>query len=229
MERAEQIVPLGGRNRRQVLLPLLRKQQARAELIEPGQLELPQQEDAAQHELADGGGMRFRVRERERAAPRAAEHEPAVELQMAAQALHVGDEVPGRVGFERGMRAAPSRAALVEDDDSVASGIEEPPRVDVAAAAGPAVHEQGGLARGVAGLLVVHLVAVADGEIARVERLDRRILRPVAHASSSRASLAPASAVRAYTHSTRFTAHGAGALIRVSLGERGAALMHGRP
>src|SRR5688572_25399524 len=128
--------------------------------------------------------MGLRIREPERAAPRAAEYLPALELQMAAQPLHVGDEVPGRVRFERGMRAAPARAALVEDDDPIASGIEKSPRVDVAAAARPAVHEHGGLARRVTRLLVVHLVAVSDREIARVERLDRRILRPVAHVLS---------------------------------------------
>ena len=134
--------------------------------------------------------MRLRVRERERAAPRPAEDEPAIDLEMAAQALHVGDEMPGRVGFERGMRAAAPRAALIEHDDAVAGGIEEPPRIDVAAAAGTAVHEHRGLAARVARLLVVHLVAVADGEVAAVERFDRRILRPVAHDLIARFSCA---------------------------------------
>src|SRR5262245_48240365 len=99
------------------------------------------------------------------------------------QALHVGDEVPSGIRFERGMRTAPSRAALIEHDDAIALGVEETPRVDIAAAAGAAVDEQGGLAIGVARLLVIELVAVADCEIARVERLDRRILRPAAHDS----------------------------------------------
>ena len=41
-------------------------------------------------------------------------------LEMAAQALHVGDEMPGRVGFERSVRAAAPGAALIEHDDAVA-------------------------------------------------------------------------------------------------------------
>src|SRR5690606_34785680 len=55
----EQVVPLVRRNRREVLLPEVRKQQARAVLIEPAELESPQPEDAAQHELADGARVRL--------------------------------------------------------------------------------------------------------------------------------------------------------------------------
>src|SRR5262245_18871579 len=108
---------------------------------------------------------------------------------MAAQPLHVGNEVPRRVGRQRSMRSAAARAALIEDDDAIACGIEEAARVDVAAAAGPAVHEQRRLALRVAGLLVIDLVAVADGEIAAVERLDRWILHALAHEFSCLASL----------------------------------------
>src|SRR5262245_31239367 len=107
--------------------------------------------------------------------------------------------MPGRIRFERCMRAAPARAALIERDDAIASGIEETPRVDVTAAAGTAVDEQGRLAVGVARLLVIELVAVADGEIARVERLDRRILRPGAHDFSSYVPMRSASSSRLYS------------------------------
>mgnify|MGYP001184912150 CR=1 FL=1 len=64
------------------------------------------------------------------------------------------------------------------------------------------VNEEGRLAFPVARLLVVDLVAVADGEVTRLERLDRRILRPVAHGSRR------ASKLRTYTHSSPVTAHG---------------------
>ena len=149
-------------------------------------------------------GCVSRIRERERAAPRAAEHEPAIDAETAAQPLHVRDEMPGGVGLERGMRAAASRAALIEHDDAVALRIEEAPRVDVAAGAGTAVHEQRGLPRGIARLLVVDVVAVAHGEIAGIERLDRRVLRAllmiIAVLVSRRCP--------AYTHSTGSIAHG---------------------
>ena len=85
---------------------MLGEQHARAVLIEPIELLAAQQEDAAQHELADRARMRLGVRERQRAAPRPAEHEPALDREVLAQALHVGDEVPGRVRFERRVRAA---------------------------------------------------------------------------------------------------------------------------
>src|SRR6185503_8761683 len=165
MKCAEEIVALRRRNRRDVPLPLVRKQQARAELIEPLELDLPQQKDAAQHELADGSRVRLCVRQRERAAPRPAEYEPALDGQVLPQALHVGHEMPGGVRLERGVRPAPSRAALIEHHDPVALGVEESPRVDVAAAARTAVDEERGLALAVARLLVIDLVAVADGEV----------------------------------------------------------------
>src|SRR5262245_14340490 len=143
--------------------------------------------------------MRLGIGQRQRATPGAAEHEPTIERKVPTQALHVRDEVPSRVGFERGMRAAPAGAALIEHDDPIALGSEEAPRVDVTAAARTTVDEQGRLAVGVARLLVVDLVAVADGEIARVERLDRRILRPGAHDFPSYVPLPCISSLRLYS------------------------------
>ena len=71
------------------------------------------------------------------------------------------------------MGATAARAALIEDHDPIAVGIEEASRIHVAAAAGAAVHEQRGLAARVPRLLVVDLVSRADVKKARVERLDR--------------------------------------------------------
>ena len=173
--RAEQIAAFLRRDRREERPPLLREQHARAPLIEPVDLLAAQQENAAQHELADRARMRLGVGERESAAPRAAEHEPAVDIETAAQSLHVGDQIPGRVGLERRVRPTTPRAALIEDHDPIAVGIEEAPRVHVAAAAGTAVHEQRRLAARVARLLVIDLVPRANLHEARVERLDRVI------------------------------------------------------
>ena len=127
----------------------------------------------------------FRIQPNHERLPHSHHYEQIVYMLRGTADFHVGDEVPSRVRFERGMRAAPSRAALIEHDDQIAFGIEETPRVDVAAAARTAVDEHRRLAVGVARLLVIDVVAVADGEIARVERLDRRILSPVAHEFSS--------------------------------------------
>ncbi len=98
------------------------------------------------------------VGDAEGAAPRAAEHLPAVDAEVLAQALDVGDEVPGGVVVERGERLALAAAALVEQDDAVARRVEEAPVLGVGAAAGPAVQEHHRLAGAVARLLEVEVV-----------------------------------------------------------------------
>jgi hypothetical protein len=144
-------------------------------LVEPLELAAAQREDAAQDHLADAIGVLLRVRERERAAPRAAEHLPALDAEVLAQRFHVGDQVPGGVVFERRMRSAATAAALVEEHDPVARGIPEASLGGRGAAARAAMHEQRGLAGGVAVLLEVDLVRRVDCQAARVERSDFRI------------------------------------------------------
>jgi hypothetical protein len=71
--------------------------------------------------------MRFAVGERERAAPRAAENEPAVDAQVPAQPLDVGDEMRRGVVPQFAERRGTPRPALVEDHDAVVCGVEETP------------------------------------------------------------------------------------------------------
>ena len=106
-------------------------------------------------------GMRLRVGEAERRAPRAAEHQPALDAEVLAQLLHVRDQMPGRVVDQTGVRPAAPAAALIEQHDAIGVGIEEAAGAIVAAGAGAAVHEHRGLARRVAAFLVVDLVHVA--------------------------------------------------------------------
>ena len=73
------------------------------------------------------------------------------------------------------MRAAAAAAALVEQHDAIARRVEEAPRFRIAAGARPAVQEHDGLARGIAAFLPVDLVAVADGQVAVTQWLDRRV------------------------------------------------------
>ena len=91
----------------------------------PACLRVAQQPDAAEHEAPHAVGVRFGVVQRERAPPRAAEHQPPVDAQMPAQRLDVLDQDRRRVavGLAQG-RGAPG-AALVEDDDAVGLGVEE--------------------------------------------------------------------------------------------------------
>ena len=119
--------------------------------------------------------MGLGVGERERRAPGAAEHQPALDAEVLAQLLDVGDQVPGRVVLEARVRPAAAAAALVEQDDAIARGIEEPARARVAAGAGAAVQEDRRLAVGIAAFLPVDLVAVADDQMPLAARLDGRI------------------------------------------------------
>ena len=106
----QQIAALGLGDRREVVLPRVGEEAARAVLVEPVDLALAQQEDAAQHQLGHALGVRLRVGERERAAPRAAEHLPALDAEVLAQPLDVGDEVPGGVVLERTRAACSCRS-----------------------------------------------------------------------------------------------------------------------
>jgi len=67
--------------------------------------------------------MGLSVGQRQRRAPRSTEQLPSLDAKALADALHVGDEVPGRIRVERGVRGGLAGAALVEQDDAVALGV----------------------------------------------------------------------------------------------------------
>jgi hypothetical protein len=79
---------------------------------------------------------RARVEDRDgRVTPAPAPQQPPPDAEVLAQPPHVRDQVVGRVGRQvgsgvagvRGARGAAPAAALVELDDQVGLGIEEPP------------------------------------------------------------------------------------------------------
>src|SRR5205085_11455347 len=124
----------------------------------------------AEHAL----GMRHRVREPERAAPTAAEHDPAPNAEILADLLDIADQVPGRVLPQLGMRRAPAGAALVEQRHAIMAGIEEAPITGREPAAGPAVQEEHRHTFGIADLLDIDRVEVGDLEALRAIGLDLR-------------------------------------------------------
>ena len=76
--------------------------------------------------------MTLSVDQGERYAPRAPDHDPSVDAEVRAQALHVSDQVAGGVGRQvcvgvAGQGAAAPAPSLIEDDRPVAGGIEVPP------------------------------------------------------------------------------------------------------
>jgi hypothetical protein len=91
---------------------------------------------------AQRAAMRFAVSEREGAAPRAAEHEPALDLEVLPQPLDIGDEVRGRVLLQLPERRGAARPALIENYDAVARGIEKAAVGRRGARPGSAVQEQ---------------------------------------------------------------------------------------
>src|SRR3546814_16082947 len=91
---------------------------------------LAAEEDAAQHQGAHPLGMRLRIGKRQGRAPGAAEHVPAHDAQVVAQALHVGDQQRRGVVGELAERCRAAGAALVEDDDAIMARVEEAAVVD---------------------------------------------------------------------------------------------------
>ena len=93
---------------------------------------------------------------------------------MLADRLHVGDEIPGRVLLELGMRRRLAAAALVEEDDAVGGGIVEARHGRVGAGARPAMDDEHRLAAGIAVFGDVDLVERRDLQPVRLVGLDRR-------------------------------------------------------
>ena len=145
----DQVVALGLGDRRQVFLPAVREQEGRAFLVEPADLGAAHREDAAQHQLADVGGMRLGIGQRQRRTPGSAEHQPLVRAHdLGAQALDVRDQVPSGVVLQAGVRRGAAAAALVEQQHVVQAGIEQLALHRRAAAAGAAMQEDRRLALG---------------------------------------------------------------------------------
>jgi len=90
--------------------------------------------------------MLLRISKCQRGAPRSAEQQPALDAEMPSQQLDVGNQVVRRVGGKidvrpaRMRRAAPT-AALVEQDDAIAVGIEVSPPSGRTSGARPAVKD----------------------------------------------------------------------------------------
>ena len=184
----DEIAALGLGDRAEEILPAIGKQQARTALVEPVDLPLPAGEDAAQDHRRDTFGMRLGVGERQRRTPGAAEQQPGFRADHLAQLFEIGNEVPRGVRLQAAMRRRPAGAALVEEEDLVARGIEQPPVVRPRAAARPAVQEHRGLPLGIAAELPVEFVPVTDIEPAGLVGLDRR--KGLAHGQARTAMVA---------------------------------------
>src|SRR6266850_3926009 len=118
------MVTLTLRNDFQKLLPNIRKDPARALLVEPFNFFWTAQENSAQDQFAHPIRMGFRISECERAAPGTAEDLPAIDAEMLAQSLDICYEVPGRILFQTRVGRALAGAALIEKNNSINLRVE---------------------------------------------------------------------------------------------------------
>ena len=156
----------------EVLLPVVRKHPARAMLVKPDEVLTADQEDAAQHHRKHPRGESLGVDEAERAAPGAAEQHPAFDTEKFANALHVGNQGLRVVARELGVRRRATRAALVEQDDAVAFGVEKATVARLRSHAGTAMHEEHRDPFGVAALLEIEFMGRIHREAMGLVRLD---------------------------------------------------------
>ena len=138
---------------------------------EPVDLGPGSEKDSAEDEAGRTLGMLDAVGECQRAAPRPAEQQPALEAEMGAQFLHVGHEVIGRVVLQVAQRHRAPAATLVEHDDSIELRVEEAAMDRRGTRARSAMQEDDWHALGIATLFPIDRVTPIDGQhSARVGR-----------------------------------------------------------
>ena len=80
------------------------------------------------------------------ACPRPAGDLPSVDAQVFRKTLYIGDQVPGRVLVQAGMRRAFTAPALIKQNDTIDLRVEVTSVYRMNSAAGTAVQENDGLA-----------------------------------------------------------------------------------
>src|SRR5262249_40902952 len=141
-----------------VLLPHVRKDCARAFLVEPVNLIPATQKYSAQREPSDALRMSLRVSQGKRAPPRTTEDSPLFNAETLAQPLNVRDQMPGRVFFQGGMRNAIASPSLIEQYNSIGFRVEEAAIIQGQSGARTAVKKDHRLAVRIPALLVINLM-----------------------------------------------------------------------
>src|SRR5688572_29882309 len=116
--------------------------------------------------------MRDAVGDRERAAPRPAEHEPALDPEMMPQTLEVVDEQRCGVVAQFSERARAAGTALVVDDDAIVRRIKKTAVSGCRPGPRTPMQENDRHALRIAAFLPVHLVNVVEAQKTGAVRLD---------------------------------------------------------
>ena len=146
-----------------------RREEAPNAAVEPVELGPSAHGHAEEDDLGHTLRVPLRVREDQRRSPRATVEKPALDAEVPAQQLHVGEQIFRGVHVHIGrgitrVRRAPTAAPLVEEHDPIPLWVEIPPTARAAPRARAAVDDKRGLAVGVAARLPVDAVAVTDVE-----------------------------------------------------------------
>ena len=95
--------------------------------------------------------------------------------QLFADQLHVCDQMPGGVVVERGMRPAAATAALVKENDVIATRVEKAALGGGGATTGTAMDKDHGNAIAFAALFHIDFMPVAGRDMTGVPCLDGRV------------------------------------------------------
>ena len=155
--------------------PLVRPELSRPAAIEPVQLALSRQEDAAQRQEGRRLGMCFGIGKRQGRAPASPENGPSVDAKCRSDQFDIADEMPGGIRRRRGVGPRPATTALIEEDHPKRFGVEIAPHRRAASTAGAAMQDDNRRALGIAALFDIDLMAIAHIQHPLIEGINRRV------------------------------------------------------
>ena len=171
----EQISALFGRDRLEVVLPVIREDLRSAALVKPVYFPFTAEKNPAKDHAPNARGMLGGVSQGQRGAPTSPKNHPGTEAQMLADELDVVHEIPGGIFLELGARGGAATTALVEKHNPIVRGIEEAAVNRIATAARPSVQENHGLPVGIPALFHVKFMERGGFEHLGLEGFDFRI------------------------------------------------------
>ena len=138
---------------------------------EPLHFRATTEEYAAQYHAGNPIRMHHRIGNRQSAAPRTAKQQPLLHAQVAAQRIHVGNQMRRRIIGQRSTWSALATTALIEQDDAEKCSIEKSAVGGTRLAARSAVHEKHRESFGISALLEINPMSPAHLQPIAAKRL----------------------------------------------------------